>query len=460
VKIPIPDDWNGEYSCIEIQWPDSTLWRAILLGLIDQMAAGRLWDERTGSIRDVQEVGRAIWRANVDLKSCAGESLPPPTPEQIFVYSGADSEDDCEMGCSGCLRINNGVLEMFACGEWSPVPIVGDSDNVGDAPLELPGQPTPTYYACGKAQAATDIVFRVANACWEQFDVPEPWNWVGAVEKEVGLDLNNASVISAVLLCVQMEALDIQYADVVNERERAWMQCQLVTKFKDNASQATQDDFLSAKSLMMGHALPNLMASSFWGNIFNAVGQSKFCQAAALGATTEGDCSDCDDVLNPPPNTIPTDGGPWWSGLVTKTDGEGAIAITGLTNNMRKAALRWMVDAPGAQYTNLVANLQMVTPANITSLRVHVTGEYPVEDWRQTGNVWDYPHQPTLTGVTGVSQNLVSADNTKAVIDISFDSGKPTGYEGGSSSEFRMLPGDTRTAGKTTTFEIEIISWA
>jgi len=481
VKIPIPDDWGGEYSCIEIQWPDSTLWRAILLGLIDQMAAGRLWDERTGSIKDVQEVGRAIWRANVDLKSCAGESLPPPTPEQIFVYSGADSEDDCEMGCAPCIRWNNGILEVFSCGEWGPVP-----GNTGEAPTDSPGvdpgdpaQDLPgdddtvdidvkCRFASALARAMWRVHERVVDYIDDVITIPVIGEKVASDLPEYTLGKYHISqAVVELLLAVGLLDLDLVFGDEAthNADMAAYIAKFMPTRYTLNTAQW---EALCAAMVFYSFNdgvqinLGQFVEGDYWQQILRAIGQGTANDLGAASRTmpaSEFDCEERPIYITPPP-TPPTDGGPWWSGLVTKSDGEGAIAVTSLTNNMRKAALRWMVDAPGEQYTNLVANLQMVAPTNITSLRVHLTGDYPVEDWRQTGNVWDYPHQPTLTGVTGVSQNLVSADSTKAVIDITFSSGKPTGYEGGSSSEFRMLPGDTRSAGKTTTFEIEIISWA
>ena len=73
-KLPIPDDWNGDdWKCVQIDWPDSSRWFAILNGLMSQAARGRLWDERTGTITDVQEVGREIWYRNTPFRSCEDE---------------------------------------------------------------------------------------------------------------------------------------------------------------------------------------------------------------------------------------------------------------------------------------------------------------------------------------------------------------------------------------------------
>lgn len=55
IKIPIPNDWNGEdCKCWAVMWPDSPQWKAVLNGLIMSPSRGRFWDETTGNIKDTQ----------------------------------------------------------------------------------------------------------------------------------------------------------------------------------------------------------------------------------------------------------------------------------------------------------------------------------------------------------------------------------------------------------------------
>lgn len=68
MKFPIPQDWDGVSWCRwAVCWPDSELWRGFLRGLLTLPQRGRTWDERTGSILDIQEVGREITEANLPL---------------------------------------------------------------------------------------------------------------------------------------------------------------------------------------------------------------------------------------------------------------------------------------------------------------------------------------------------------------------------------------------------------
>lgn len=69
MKMPIPDDWDGtSYCSFAVCWPDSLAWRALLRGFITLTARGRTWDERTGVITDIQQVGRNIDKLNRPLR--------------------------------------------------------------------------------------------------------------------------------------------------------------------------------------------------------------------------------------------------------------------------------------------------------------------------------------------------------------------------------------------------------
>lgn len=69
MKVPIPDDWDGVSWCeYGICWPDSEAWRAILRGFITTPMRGRYWDERSGNLLEIQEVGKQIWLDNIPLR--------------------------------------------------------------------------------------------------------------------------------------------------------------------------------------------------------------------------------------------------------------------------------------------------------------------------------------------------------------------------------------------------------
>src|SRR3970040_2523363 len=68
MKIPIPEDWDGEtWKRFSVCWPDSPSWIALLNGFVTTPMRGRFWDERTGSIVGVQATGRQIFQNNDPL---------------------------------------------------------------------------------------------------------------------------------------------------------------------------------------------------------------------------------------------------------------------------------------------------------------------------------------------------------------------------------------------------------
>ncbi len=71
MRLPIPDDWNEEtdgYILGLVCFPNSKYWRAIVRGQIQVLAYGRLWDEQTGVIKDVQAIGREIYESFMTCK--------------------------------------------------------------------------------------------------------------------------------------------------------------------------------------------------------------------------------------------------------------------------------------------------------------------------------------------------------------------------------------------------------
>lgn len=64
--VPIPGDWDGvSWCCHVVDWPASEQWQAVLHGLVATPTRGRFWDERTGTITDVQDVGLEIYSRNL-----------------------------------------------------------------------------------------------------------------------------------------------------------------------------------------------------------------------------------------------------------------------------------------------------------------------------------------------------------------------------------------------------------
>jgi hypothetical protein len=96
---PVPSENLGPF-CLEIDGK----WIPYLLGAISALAVEQSWQSdvfrSSGEARNLlSEFARAV--------ACA-----TPGPNGI--------EMECEMGC--CIRVFNGVLQVFSCGEWQDVP--------------------------------------------------------------------------------------------------------------------------------------------------------------------------------------------------------------------------------------------------------------------------------------------------------------------------------------------------
>lgn len=469
MKLPIPSDWSGDqWRCIEIEWPDSPYWLAMLNGWLSQFKRGRLWDESTGDLLAVMLVGAEIWYRNQALTSCDGSPTPTPDPEIVYKYiSAGGCPGDCEedMPCldlTSLLKIEGGKLyARNSCCEWEVIGALAGADNVEqppDDPFTPPGEEPPTFYACGKATAAATIVRDVATAIWEQFD-SYPWQWVPKVEQDVGLDLDNQSIILGVMQSIEMEALGYTYEEVVNDAVISWLKCQLVTKFSDNADRATEDDWKSARSLMRGHSAFDPFLANFWDYVFYAIGWQHFANAAQMGAITEGDCTGCEDVINPPEM-----GAVYWTGGINNAwkPPETNNAVLTL-NGQRSIASISQSGVTGLAYTDQQFTIGIASTEKLTSLTLRFRGNTPTNDWHN-------PAVPDLTdlqrgvvlGVTGLSTSIVGGSVGEGFIDVKYDfsSAFPVGFGWPDSSNSCRHNPQTTANGWSSSFSIEIQAWA
>lgn len=104
---PIPSDWDENSWCNYIVcWPDSQLWRGLLLGLVTSPMRGRFWDGKTGTITDAQITGRTILELNKDLEvgcmSCSqAQELTDAMISAMASFSGGGAGCSTGSGCAG-----------------------------------------------------------------------------------------------------------------------------------------------------------------------------------------------------------------------------------------------------------------------------------------------------------------------------------------------------------------------
>ena len=314
-KFPIPDDWDGQaWRCVQVEWPDSPQYRAVLLGFMTYLTRGRAWNEGTGTITDAQVVGREIYARNYPFNPCDGESRECEvcTTGGFAGLGGGCEDDDCEectdMACITAIKIENGILYVqYGCCEWVEVGPVDDStvQSLPDLPWEQPGQTPPAEYSgCGKAQAVVDALWRVGDSAYDH-RLDAPIIFQRKVEAESGIKLNWYWSLILQSQAVLVEAIwTVQLFDP--EVKAEWI-CTLDRWFEDDGNGMNADTVQAfAKHVVLsnwGNLIDDAFAGNFWLYVINAIGNNNFNNIAKIGAKDVRDDCDCPENLGltPPP---------------------------------------------------------------------------------------------------------------------------------------------------------------
>lgn len=147
--------------CYRVYLPEGAEYRAILGGLLWQLARGRTWNAKTGSVRDAQRVGYRIFEASYPLLGCGEAS------------SNSDC-DDCDGGeeLSGQVvtdvQIVNGKIRVFfgpCCYRdiGSGSQLVDTSDKTQDLPEVFKPDSSPYDVSCQKAYTVARALFTMAD---------------------------------------------------------------------------------------------------------------------------------------------------------------------------------------------------------------------------------------------------------------------------------------------------------
>jgi len=463
MRLPIPSDWDGKkWQCVQIQWPDSPLWFAILNGLIAGLAAGRSWDERDGSILDVQSIGREIWARSIPFQSCSGEIIPPTIPptsgggglwlEEVFEMPCIDlsSMIDISRG-DGHLWVLDGCCNWVDLGEFG-----GQSEELITIPPGETQDPPIPFSACGKADSIVNVIYAVALALWGATS-EEPWNYVNAVKSAVSpVTVKAKYVIEGIFLAASLKGTGFTEEEIFDDLSKQAIVCRLARTLAADTGALSAAN-ISAIETAFNQNLEFEVA--LFSAAVKAIGTSQLSNISMAGQLNqEADC-DCPELV--PPVSPPTDSGPWFTGQIIKSSGEGVVAFTSLNASMRKIGLRWLVPAPGFASTDWIGYIMMTTPVALTSVTFKLTGEYPLHDWHSTPySRWLDPHIATVGDTVGATSELISADATGAVVKVSFPSALPTAYAAEVANSFRFLPQDTQPGnGGSATFQIEILDF-
>jgi len=291
MKVPIPNDWDGEdWECVQILWPNSPQFWGLLNGLLTLMTRGRYWEENTGSIIDMQAIAWEIFGKNFPYTNCNNEVIPPPSPCDTVCFGGGGL-DDCEDEMGGCtlpygsIEVIGGILMYKTCDGWTPVK--GWETGVVTDPPEDEEPVEEEDYGCNKAAGMADLfkpdfdiaVFQMNDklpryrAYWLRQALPQ-------------YSITNASAA----LVAKEYAKDpegnyalLSDADLEQRLRCAWSPAMLDT------STLTIDEFLAMMALTNSEFEP--VQTAFINAVVWAIGYSTFSWWAAAFADDTADCT-------------------------------------------------------------------------------------------------------------------------------------------------------------------------
>jgi len=314
----IPDDWDGEtFQCVEVHWPNSPQWWSILRGMVSEMARGRMWDEKTGSIKDTQEIGREIWARSFPFMPCGSTGCPETgdnggtgTGGPINVGPGfwctemwiGEEEMINNVGENGLpVKVDGNALYYWKCCEWQLVGYIsGSSTELPDEPFNPDADPEFEYSACGKAYAIVDMVYRIVDACLDQV-AEYPWRWIPQIEDTVGYDLDNQWLILNVSGLIAFDLAGFGSDELFSDLEKQRIICNVLPLMSDDGAGISQDTYEQVKEVFAGEFYADILArGEFYRNAINALGWKDMSAVAQLGASQTGfDCGCPDEPFVP-----------------------------------------------------------------------------------------------------------------------------------------------------------------
>jgi hypothetical protein len=335
MKLPIPDDWDGEsWHCVQIRWPDSEGYNGLLRGFLSQMTRGRFWDENSGVIKDAQAVGWQVFDENWPFIVCG---------QQDNNGNGSDSGGDSQPSGGGCgcigewdmpcidisslLKIENGKLWVRnGCCEWVEV---GDiSSAQGATPTDSPedfvdpgtGETlTKDEVDCRIAAGIAERWYELGLSCLAAPYHSFPWNWYKYVkERNADLELDESLISKAcgivfaegVLSAFAEEDL-IPLADMeLDDKQRLICEFKAVMYDFRAAGSWFHEDMRTAMRSRVGQLSGNPVLREFRLAVFDAMAGPSLMRIA--GDSVYGQDVDCDCPAEDVSGETTPDGNGWY----------------------------------------------------------------------------------------------------------------------------------------------------
>lgn len=307
-RLPIPDDWNGEFECVQIQWPSSPKWMALLAGFIISPSRGWYWDERTGSVKGAQQIGFQIDALNIPFVSCGGDAVQ--IDKEYITRYVESAESDFLMSLCGvnpkAFKIENGSLWVKDfCGDWVEIGALTNDVIPTDDPVVYPPEiDGGGYSACGKATAVMELVNQVVSSVYDEAD-NSFWTWWSHVKSDCpGIGLDAKWIVVA---C--QGAQDLALASLADPTYRpdpfdtsTWqsVKCALARDFSDALPETLNGNDIRSKlqSYFASEWGFDILVNAMFVDALRGINRETFEEFALMGAGyDEGDC-DCPETFN------------------------------------------------------------------------------------------------------------------------------------------------------------------
>jgi len=393
VRVPIPDDFTGEWECFSVYWPKSDKWNALLMGFLSYAMRGRFWDEKTGNVKGAIDIGWQIWGRNNPLYRCSRspECPRPPVygvvnpPSSSAVGSGDLSAlEDEDMGqVVTDVTVENGVLTVWfgpCCSKTLSDFMAAHDDTVPDDPLNPSHVPEYVYSACGKAWGVVNVVYKIIESAYDAVVSAYvfPWQLIHAVESDVGYDLDNNWLIAVIVNAALGVAIGMYYDDIASDVEKQNIVCALAQFFTDDAAGVPDAaTFEQIKGIFRAEISP--LNWQIYDQAINALGQTDMDTVAKLSAAeTDADC-ECPGVSglqDPTPSWSGTTWSHFWdftahdvpdfmeidtAGGDFRYPGQGVCCYPNDISGGGKVSIKATIDQSGGTVTHVYMLLQVVS---------------------------------------------------------------------------------------------------
>jgi hypothetical protein len=404
MKLKIPSDWNGhDWQCLQIQWPDSPEWTALLMGLLTLLTRGAIWRE-TGDkteIPTVQEIAWQIYDANYPFRDCAGELVTLVTTTGNCGGGLVVLEDD-NMGqvvtevsfdeTTGILRVEYGPCCVR---EWQICAAGGQPPAFEDIEPDIPPGQTEDSTSCAMAIALVAVVSDLVDVGLEYAGLSNPFTYYDKLsEVNPAIDLAYSDVLRMWIAAHELSGIGLG-GEAQNVAIDEYLRCQWATQIpmgNEGISKATYDTLKSSIHAQIGvviHPSAYLgmggVIADLWQWALYSIGPSDAQKITYYAQPQPSDDCDCADVEDP---EIPYTGSVHWTGAVLASDNIGYISNVYASNNGKTLHVTWYADQ-GNYIDDATLKFGISMDAPINSLKIEArpvgTSEMPTQEWVNSG---------------------------------------------------------------------------